>query len=155
MALTEKLGNIADAIRGKTGKTDAMTLDQMVTEIEGISSGGGGAISGDGWTSGVPYELTIKENTYISRDDGAERMYNGYYATDFIPCHGVTALIHSVIPTAQSTTEYGFYDADYVWIGRPQYYQYSGVVLGVPENAYYYRTSGRNVNVLSIVPIAL
>lgn len=42
MALTEKLGNIADAIRGKTGKTDAMTLDQMVTEIEGISGGGNG-----------------------------------------------------------------------------------------------------------------
>ena len=42
MALTEKLGNIADAIRGKTGKTDAMTLDQMVTEIAGIQTMGGG-----------------------------------------------------------------------------------------------------------------
>lgn len=41
MALTEKLGNIADAIRGKTGKTEEMTLDQMVTEIAGISGGGG------------------------------------------------------------------------------------------------------------------
>lgn len=41
MALTNKLKAIADAIRGKTGKTEEMTLDQMVTEIEGIEAGGG------------------------------------------------------------------------------------------------------------------
>lgn len=39
MALTDKLTNIADAIRGKTGGTDALTLDAMATEIEGISTG--------------------------------------------------------------------------------------------------------------------
>lgn len=44
MALTNKLTAIADAIRSKTGKTDAMTLDQMPTEIEAISGGGGWAI---------------------------------------------------------------------------------------------------------------
>lgn len=41
MALTDKLKAIGDAIRAKTGKTDALTLDQMVTEIEGITTGGG------------------------------------------------------------------------------------------------------------------
>ena len=41
MALIDKLTAIADAIRGKTGKTEEMTLDQMVTEIEGIQTGGG------------------------------------------------------------------------------------------------------------------
>lgn len=41
MALIEKLKAIADAIRGKTGKTEEMTLDQMATEIAGIQSGGG------------------------------------------------------------------------------------------------------------------
>lgn len=41
MALTNKLTAIADAIRGKTGKTDGLTLDQMVTEIAGIQVGGG------------------------------------------------------------------------------------------------------------------
>ena len=39
MALTDKLTAIADAIRGKTGKTDALTLAQMPGEIEGIQSG--------------------------------------------------------------------------------------------------------------------
>ena len=39
MALTEKLSNIGDAIRAKTGKTDLLTLDEMAVEIEGISGG--------------------------------------------------------------------------------------------------------------------
>lgn len=42
MALTDKLTAIADAIRGKTGKTDGLTLDQMPGEIAGIQAGGGG-----------------------------------------------------------------------------------------------------------------
>ena len=41
MALTNKLTAIADAIRGKTGKTEEMTLDQMPLEIAGIVAGGG------------------------------------------------------------------------------------------------------------------
>ena len=40
MALTDKLTAIANAIRNKTGKSDALTLDQMATEIESISAGG-------------------------------------------------------------------------------------------------------------------
>ena len=43
MALIEKLSAIGDAIRNKTGGTEALTLDQMVTEIEGIQAGGGGS----------------------------------------------------------------------------------------------------------------
>ena len=33
MALTDKLTAIADAIRSKTGTTEAMTLDEMATAI--------------------------------------------------------------------------------------------------------------------------
>lgn len=40
MALIDKLTAIADAIRGKTGKQNALTLDQMPGEIAGIESGG-------------------------------------------------------------------------------------------------------------------
>ena len=39
MALTDKLVAIADAIRGKTGKTAEMTLDAMPTEITSIITG--------------------------------------------------------------------------------------------------------------------
>ena len=41
MALTDKLSAIGTAIRNKTGKTALMTLDEMPTEIAGISTGGG------------------------------------------------------------------------------------------------------------------
>lgn len=40
-----KLTAIANAIRGKTGKTAALTLDQMPTEIAGIETGGGGGLA--------------------------------------------------------------------------------------------------------------
>lgn len=40
MALTEKLTNIGNAIREKTGKTELLTLDEMPKEIQGISGGG-------------------------------------------------------------------------------------------------------------------
>lgn len=40
MALIDKLTAIANAVRGKTGKDDPLTLEQMATEIEGIEAGG-------------------------------------------------------------------------------------------------------------------
>lgn len=40
MALIDKLTNIADAIRGKTGGTEEMTLEQMAMAITGIETGG-------------------------------------------------------------------------------------------------------------------
>lgn len=48
MALTEKLTNIADAIRAKTGSADKLTLDGMATAIADIETGGSG-----GGTSGI------------------------------------------------------------------------------------------------------
>lgn len=46
MALGDKLTAIANAIREKTGKTDKLTLDDMVTEILNISgSSGGGTVA--------------------------------------------------------------------------------------------------------------
>ena len=40
MALTDKLTAIGDAIREKTGGTDLLTLDQMITEITNIQGSG-------------------------------------------------------------------------------------------------------------------
>lgn len=39
MSVAEKMTAIADAIRNKTGKTDKLSLDEMATEINEISSG--------------------------------------------------------------------------------------------------------------------
>ena len=43
MALTNKLENIGNAIRSKTGGTELLKLDEMPAAIESIETGGGGA----------------------------------------------------------------------------------------------------------------
>lgn len=45
MALTDKLKNIANAIRTKTGKADGLTLDAMPNEILSISGSGSAVIN--------------------------------------------------------------------------------------------------------------
>lgn len=47
MSVHEKMTAIADAIRGKTGETEAMTLDQMAAAIAGIETGGGSGGNGE------------------------------------------------------------------------------------------------------------
>lgn len=71
MALIDKLTAIADAIRGKTGNTEEMTLDQMATEIAGIQAGGGGdetalfvAVNNDTLTDFVATEAMAKLPRY-------------------------------------------------------------------------------------------
>ena len=71
MALTNKLTAIADAIRGKTGKTGELTLEQMATEIAGIETGGGGDQSA-GLVDGT---LTVYESTEVTQI----RTYAFYY----------------------------------------------------------------------------
>ena len=61
----ERLTSIANAIRGKTGKEDSLTLEQMVTEIEGIEAGGGAAPDGMEVTFGYENgEPVAREEAY-------------------------------------------------------------------------------------------
>lgn len=73
MALTNKLSAIGDAIRAKTGKSEKLTLDSMVTEINSITTGGSG---GGGTTptledyfSGTMPEFSNEDITEIMRDN--------------------------------------------------------------------------------------
>ena len=50
MALIEKLTAIGDAIRGKTGTAELLTLDAMAAAIAGIESGGSGGGNSDALT---------------------------------------------------------------------------------------------------------
>lgn len=89
MALTDKLTAIANAIRAKTGKTDAMTLDGMASEIEAIETGGGDL---DGFIEGTMTELTSGVGTV------------GSHA--FYKC---TALTTANFPNATSIGDNAFY----------------------------------------------
>ena len=64
MALTDKLTAIADATRAKTGTTNQMTLDEIATAINGISSAKGVITMGYP-TSNKPYSVyTITHSSY-------------------------------------------------------------------------------------------
>jgi len=66
MALIEKLNNIGDAIRSKTGKSEKLSLDAMATEIRGISGGFWDeetvkAFIENNYTVSAPYSLSLPD----------------------------------------------------------------------------------------------
>ena len=89
MALIDKLTNIADAIRGKTGKTEEMTLDQMPGEIEGIQTGIEPSGSINISTNGV-YDVTeyAEAVVNVASSGGASAIYSG----SFTPAENVLNL---------------------------------------------------------------
>ncbi len=82
MAITDKLASVADAIRGKTGKAEKMTLEQMPLEIASIVSGGGGLaydmgefvldadVANIATSNGIPHQLgEVPDFVLIWTDD--------------------------------------------------------------------------------------
>ena len=84
MALTSKLTNIADAIREKTGSTDALTLDAMAEAIAGIESGGGASFpNGTNWTQTNFTNTGLNGLNFVTYADGlwVASYNNGYIYT--------------------------------------------------------------------------
>ena len=85
--LVTKLTAIADAIRGKTGKTEGLTLDQMATEIAGIEAGGGGGDNLLEYTVSLYMafnNVTFEEGTELNINLGAKTSVvnsNPFYCT--------------------------------------------------------------------------
>lgn len=65
MALTDKLTAIADATRAKTGTTNQMTLDEIATAINGISSKKGMIILGIP-TANKSYSIFTIQHSFYS-----------------------------------------------------------------------------------------
>ena len=93
-ALDGALTGIANAIRGKTGSAEKLTIDQMAAAIDGIQAGGGGlpegmnaflltltenyATSAEGWELVIPHGLgTIPAFAVVMRTTPV------LYASDF------------------------------------------------------------------------
>ena len=101
MALTDKLKAIADAIRGKTGGTESLTLDQMVTEIAGIEAGGGGGfpleweiteyVHSEDWLNNTIGLGSTFASTYCNADDTTDRsLYICYITNNTAPNKAAT-----------------------------------------------------------------
>lgn len=111
--LVTKLTAIADAIRGKTGKTDGLTLDQMAAEITGIQVGGGGDI---GAVKFIDVDITVDASTTTRKQyivDGLGFISASKNPTVSSPFAGTEQYIVRVTPKA-----------------------YSGEATGSPENVF-------------------
>ena len=102
MALTDKLTAIANAIRAKTGKTGTLTLDQMPTEIAGITGGGGGS------------SADVRYVTFRNESTGEEYKKPVAYGDD---CVDVVAKGLWKTPTQESTAQYNY--TFYGWGAEP------------------------------------
>ena len=86
MALTDKLKAIADAIRSKTGSTNTMTLDEMVTAIANITTGSvpsdtitlsdGTKLPKPTLKDGCNYAIIFKNSNYYSMLETSNRFAN-------------------------------------------------------------------------------
>ena len=86
MALTDKLKAIADAIRSKTGTTEPMTLDEMVTAIANITTGSvpsdtitlsdGTELPKPTLKDGCNYAIIFKNSNYYSMLETSNRFAN-------------------------------------------------------------------------------
>lgn len=86
MALIDKLTAIADAIRSKTGSTNQMTLDEMVTEILNITTGSvpsdtitlsdGTKLPKPTLKDGCNYAMIFKNSNYYSMLETSNRFAN-------------------------------------------------------------------------------
>ena len=92
MALINKLSAIADAIRGKTGKSDLLTLDGMVSEIKGLN-----VSEGDTLQSMITNTLSEYSNANVTR------------IGDYV-FHDCTALTSIDFPSVTSVGNYAFED---------------------------------------------
>ena len=86
MALINKLTAIADAIRSKTGSTNTMTLDEMVTAIANITTGSapsdtitlsdGTELPKPTLKDGCNYAMIFKNSNYYSMLETSNRFAN-------------------------------------------------------------------------------
>ena len=95
MALTDKLTAIGDAIRGKTGSTDLLTLDQMITEITNIQGSGNNIDFNVKAIKIAPSSETPLTNIFLKPDSNKNNIW--------------------VVPIRMSTR----WDTDMMWQGYP------------------------------------
>lgn len=88
MAITEKLTNIANVIRSKTGGTSQLTLAEMATEINTLSEpfsvtnilATAVDVDGTPYNGGIGYKTGFRLNT-----SGAESAFADYCVSGYIP----------------------------------------------------------------------
>lgn len=153
MALINKLNAIGNAIRAKTGKSELLSLDDMVTEI--------GSISGDsGITIGnvnIASADGIINNMYID-GNGAETAYNNWSISDYIPVRPGVKYTVSPISIFGQLQYSGLYDENKQYLGMvtDSYYaskQLSLLTFGSDVKYVRFSSGTANINNLQVYEI--
>lgn len=110
MALTDKLKAIADAIRGKTGETAEMTLDEMATAIEGISVGAETKMATVTLTNTTQTStsITITTSLYCKYWDGSAWVSKNFSKSSPLTLEVPVGTILSVVISGNSSASSGF-----------------------------------------------
>ena len=109
MALTDKLTAIADATRAKTGTTNQMTLDEIATAINGISSGKEMVHVRYTMPTGAKSSFTVEYPLFSSRADMNFPFYLvfGVYINNFEGIFGKIVKADAKKLTIDEITEFG------------------------------------------------
>lgn len=99
---------------------------------------GSGAEPDKGWEDGIKYDWStgLVPNVYILTSNGQEAAYNGWSASDFLPCHGVKTLVRGSFMSLYNA----FYDENKNFI-RAFNLGGDNSTAVVPQTAYYFRVS--------------
>lgn len=140
MALTNKLTNIANAIRSKTGGTSQLTLEQMVTAINSIETGGGGLAYADELYSDDALAIT-----YTSTSAGTAKTISNITNLKYYPF--IAVVIENTDSTASASkflrsvtiignSGYATGAVSVTRYGCQQYYNASSAVIGTTSTTY-------------------
>lgn len=113
----------------------------------GDNTGGGG--TDVGWTSGVPYTLTIIADEYIDKSNGKIVPYTSWSRTDYTPCAGVARL--TVTGVTYSGDYNAFYDVNKVFISAFSLASSGTAEITVPDNAAFFIISASSASVANTV----
>jgi hypothetical protein len=137
MALIDKLTAVANAIRGKTGGTEPLTLDQMAVAITGIQTGGGssGGASGIYMAKVTPTE-DLSEMTITHNLGTTDILLAACWAEtlgDIVPTrNGTLAKFHAKTDIATQRAG-GWFGQGYAWNATNSYAATSSPNMGSYE----------------------
>lgn len=134
MALTDKLVAIADAIRGKTGDTALLTLDEIAAAIAGIQSGSGSGLAYDMGEFVLEYDTN---SAYINHNLGENPGYILVWTDDYV---GVTN------PNRDNATALGF-----VWFNQIMGLENWFTTASKGEGTTVYFTQNRGADGMNVV----
>lgn len=110
----------------------------------------------DGWTDGVAYtDLTIVNNSYVTKAAGTITAYNGWDRTGYVPCDGALVLIFPPMPQSSESGDTAssnwFYGANNAPVSQVTLSKTKTKRIAVPSNATHFIISSDSAALASCI----